>query len=249
MIGKFGLFATWLSKRRFDPVLFVAALVEIPRWTFAFLAIHEPVWAGIALGALLSWAAKRGWDAFFASGSKWMLSLNLFSLATAVAVISPVLYAMTYGPVSQVHLPETLAALGPSALGIWAILLALTTFIPLVQVACATYYLRPAMGEFDASELEQAFDEAMQALERMPQSTQAAPAVESAPANNIVFTERHLSEAEPVATNGNHMRLMWKSYRAAGKSLTQADAAVAYDLTVDPRTVANKRRKEQWDKD
>ena len=55
-------FGRWM-RRNFDFALILAALVEIPRWTVTFLAIHEPLWVGIPLGALLAYATSEGWRA------------------------------------------------------------------------------------------------------------------------------------------------------------------------------------------
>lgn len=93
----------WL-KDHVDLALVLAAATEIPRWTVAFLAINEPLWVGVPLGALLAWALKEGWTTYFRTKQGIVLALNLAALATAILVITPVLYAMTYVPVDEVDL-------------------------------------------------------------------------------------------------------------------------------------------------
>jgi hypothetical protein len=123
---------TWL-KLHFDFALILAAAVEIPRWTVTFLAIHEPLWVGIPLGALLAYATSEGWKAYFVDTRRYkLLAFNIASLAAATFVITPVLFSMASAPIDEIDL----AALLPSAwLLAWAGVLAVTTFAPLIQLA------------------------------------------------------------------------------------------------------------------
>lgn len=121
----------WL-KENVDFAFFLAAFTETPRWTVAFMAVHEPMLVGVPLGVLLSFATARAWRKFFETRNWWLFSFNALSMLIAVAVIAPVLYAMTTVPADQVDLSKVLS---PVWLGVWASLLALTTFIPLVQLA------------------------------------------------------------------------------------------------------------------
>jgi hypothetical protein len=123
---------TWL-KLHFDFALILAAAVEIPRWTVTFLAIHEPLWVGIPLGALLAYATSEGWKAYFVDTRRYkLLAFNVASLAAATFVITPVLFSMASAPIDEIDL----AALLPSAwLLAWAGVLAVTTFAPLIQLA------------------------------------------------------------------------------------------------------------------
>ena len=120
-------------QRHFDAALLLAAAVEIPRWTVTFLAIHEPLWVGVPLGALLAYAASEGWKAYFVDNRRWvLLCFNVATLLAATFVITPVLFAMASGPIEALDLTRILPA--PWLLA-WAGVLAVTTFAPLIQLA------------------------------------------------------------------------------------------------------------------
>jgi len=120
-------------QRHFDAALLLAAAVEIPRWTVTFLAIHEPLWVGVPLGALLAYAASEGWKAYFVDNRRWvLLCFNVATLLAATFVITPVLFAMASGPIEQLDLTRILPAQWLLA---WAGVLAVTTFAPLIQLA------------------------------------------------------------------------------------------------------------------
>jgi len=135
------------TKRHFDFALILAALVEIPRWTVTFLAIHEPLWVGIPLGALLAYATSEGWRAYFADPRRIkLLCFNIASLAAATFVITPVLFSMASAPIDEIDL----AALLPFGwLLAWSGVLAVTTFAPLIQLAAvkSTPAQSPASGQ------------------------------------------------------------------------------------------------------
>lgn len=115
-----------------DFALFLAVFTETPRWAVAFMAINEPLWVGVPLGVLLAFATSHAWRAYFETKSRGLFVFNVVSILIAVLVIAPVLYAMTD---AQAHEVNISAILDPVTKGIWATLLALTTFIPLVQLA------------------------------------------------------------------------------------------------------------------
>ena len=120
-------------QRHFDAALLLAAAVEIPRWTVTFLAIHEPLWVGVPLGALLAYAASEGWKAYFVDNRRWvLLTFNVATLLAATFVITPVLFALASGPIEQLDLTRILPAQWLLAL---AGVLAVTTFAPLIQLA------------------------------------------------------------------------------------------------------------------
>lgn len=138
----------WMQ-RHFDAALMLAAAVEIPRWTVTFLAIHEPLWVGVPLGALLAYAASEGWKGYFADKRRWfLLCFNVVSLCAATFVITPVLYAMASGPVEQLDLTRILP---PQWLAAWAGVLAVTTFAPLIQLAAVKAAPRNAAHAPDAA--------------------------------------------------------------------------------------------------
>lgn len=122
----------WMA-HHFDAALLLAAAVEIPRWTVTFLAIHEPLWVGIPLGALLAYATSEGWKAYFLDTHRYkLLAFNIASLAAATFVITPVLFSMASAPINEIDLA---ALLPPVWLLAWAGVLAVTTFAPLIQLA------------------------------------------------------------------------------------------------------------------
>ena len=124
--------------KRIDIAMVAAAIVEVPRWYVAFAAIKEPWWAAVPMGILLAWGASAGWKAYFADRRRWLLlAINVTSLAGALIVIAPVLYAMTFTPLDEINLALVMSQ---ELLMAWAATLAITTFIPLVQIAAVKMY-------------------------------------------------------------------------------------------------------------
>lgn len=115
-----------------DFALFLAVFTETPRWAVAFMAINEPLWVGVPLGVLLAFATSHAWRKYFETRSTPLLIFNVISVGIAVAVIAPVLFAMTDTLPDDVNIKEVLPVVG---VGVWSTLLALTTFMPLVQLA------------------------------------------------------------------------------------------------------------------
>lgn len=138
--------AGFVRFNRVDWPLVLAAFVEIPRWSVAFLAIHEPWVFGVPLAAIITWSMKAGWSRYFERKSSLILALNIASLVVAVVVITPVLYLMTNPAgeaqmnlvgfwIPQVNLSDfTLEDVQPVTL-LWSFALALTTFIPLIALS------------------------------------------------------------------------------------------------------------------
>lgn len=135
--------------KRIDIAMIAAAIVEVPRWYVAFAAIKEPWWAAVPMGILLAWGASAGWKAYFADKRRWLLlAINVTSLAGALIVIAPVLYAMTFTPLDDINLALIMSQ---ELLIAWAATLAVTTFIPLVQIAAVKMYsVTPAQDDDDA---------------------------------------------------------------------------------------------------
>lgn len=128
--------------KRIDIAMVAAAIVEVPRWYVAFAAIKEPWWAAVPMGILLAWGASAGWKAYFADRRRWLLlAINVTSLAGALIVIAPVLYAMTFTPLDEINLALVMSQ---ELLMAWAATLAITTFIPLVQIAAVKMYASSA---------------------------------------------------------------------------------------------------------
>lgn len=121
----------WL-RNNVDFALFLAVFTETPRWAVAFMAVNEPLWVGVPLGVLLAFATSHAWRAYFETKHHGLFAFNVASILVAVAVIAPVLFAMTSAPADQVNISDVLSDWWR---GVWALLLALTTFIPLVQLA------------------------------------------------------------------------------------------------------------------
>jgi hypothetical protein len=112
--------------------LLLAVLTEVPRWTFAFRAVNEPLWAGVPLAVLIAFAAAHAWEEYFFEHDWLLLALNLVSVLFAVFTIAPVLYAMIDAEAHEVNI----AHIFPVAVRwLWAVVLACTTFLPLIQLA------------------------------------------------------------------------------------------------------------------
>jgi hypothetical protein len=128
----------WKKITGIDYAMIAAAVVEVPRWAVAFAAIREPWWAAVPMGLLLAWAASAGWKSYFEDKSrKLLLVINATSLVGALVVIAPVLYAMTFQPLDAINLAQILP---PNLLWLWAVVLSITTFVPLIQVAAVKAY-------------------------------------------------------------------------------------------------------------
>jgi DNA-binding transcriptional regulator YiaG len=115
-----------------------AALVEIPRYTAAFLAIHEPWYIGVPLAALLAWSTKSAWEYVFERGwrKSWIVTiLDIVALAVAVCIITPVIYLMMSAPIDQIDMTTfDLWTADPVQL-FWSFCMSLCTFLPLMLVA------------------------------------------------------------------------------------------------------------------
>lgn len=121
----------WLQNN-IDFALFLAVFTETPRWTVVFVAVHESVFIGIPLGVLLAFATSKAWRTYFETRDRNLLYLNISSMVIAVLVIAPVLFAMTQVEAKDVQIANVL---NTPLVWTWAFLLALTTFIPLGQLA------------------------------------------------------------------------------------------------------------------
>ncbi len=164
--------------KRIDIAMIAAAIVEVPRWYVAFAAIKEPWWAAVPMGILLAWGASAGWKAYFANKRRWLLlGINVTSLVGALIVIAPVLYAMTFTPLDEINLALIMSQ---NLLIAWAATLAVTTFIPLVQIAAVKMY--SAAPQDDDTDDETAEDETPQiAQDDAPLPYVPAPVAERKP--------------------------------------------------------------------
>lgn len=117
-------------KRNVTFGLVLAIATEAPRWAFAFVGANEPVAAGVAVAILMAYAAAQGWDEYFRRRDALLLSLNLGQIASALVIITPVVYAMALG-----HETEMRAVVAGWYLWVWCGTLVLSTFLPLVVVA------------------------------------------------------------------------------------------------------------------
>lgn len=128
--------------RNTDWALIFAAATEIPRWTIAFIAVNEPWWVGVPLGALLSWALREGWETYFETKNRWMLAINSFALFAATIVISPVLYNMIFSDIHSITLSNFHITEVDPFLMFWSSVLAFITFLPLIQISASRSYSR-----------------------------------------------------------------------------------------------------------
>lgn len=138
----------WNLWRQLDKALILAALVEVPRWSVAFLAIHEPWIFGVPLAIIITWSMQAGWSRFFKKGGNLILALDLLALTIAVAIITPVLYLMTEptGATQQI-LFMSIPVVNISNFSLqdmnwvklfWSFCLALSTFLPLIGLAAVS---------------------------------------------------------------------------------------------------------------
>lgn len=112
--------------------LVLAVATEAPRWVFAFVGAHEPVWAGIAVAVLLSFAAAQGWDEYFRKPDPLLLCMLVAQIASALIIITPVVLAMAQGEGHAVQLKNILTVW---VLWVWSATLVVSTFLPLIIVA------------------------------------------------------------------------------------------------------------------
>lgn len=133
----FSVVGTW-AKSNLDATLVLAIATETPRWTVVFTALHEPAWIGVTMGVLISWAAKRGWNAWNKQRNRHgLFVLNTWVLLSAVAIMSPVLLEMTKHPIEHVNVSDALLGLHKYAVWLWVLLVAQSTFMPLIQAVVA----------------------------------------------------------------------------------------------------------------
>lgn len=233
-------FGTW-AKDHVDLALILAAATEIPRWTVAFLAIHEPLWVGVPLGALLAWALKDGWNGYFRTKRLGLLALNLAALTTAICVITPVLYAMTYVPVEEVNLTMVFGDKMAYRMA-WAGLLALSTFLPLIQLSAVRSI--ESMADNDEIPLTP------KVTKRHPESDKTSPSDKTkrtpkAPVITEKDTEALLADVDMVEDKTpDKMADFWKmAYSQCGRK-GEADNLTAMQFGKKPRTIA--RHRESW---
>lgn len=112
--------------------LVLAIATEAPRWVFAFVGAHEPVWAGIAVAVLMSFAAAQGWDEYWKRRDSLLLSMLVGQVASAMVIITPVIFAMAMGAGHGMQIRDIVA---PWYLWVWAGTLVVSTFLPLIVVA------------------------------------------------------------------------------------------------------------------
>lgn len=130
-------FTGW-AREKFDATLVLAIATETPRWTVVFITLHEPAWIGVTMGVLISWAAKKGWNAWTHNKERWgLFFLNVWVLVSAVLIMAPVLYEMTQHQIHDVNVAQSLIEFSDNALWVWTILVAQSTFMPLIQAVVA----------------------------------------------------------------------------------------------------------------
>lgn len=112
--------------------LVLAIATEAPRWVFAFVGAHEPVWAGIAVAVLMSFAAAQGWDEYWKRRDSLLLSMLVGQVASAMVIITPVIFAMAMSAGHGMQIKDIVA---PWYLWVWAGTLVVSTFLPLIVVA------------------------------------------------------------------------------------------------------------------
>lgn len=122
--------------RRMDWALLLAGLVEIPRWSVAFMAIHEPAVFGVPLAAIITWSMSAGWEHYFRRPQdRLILFFNVLALAISTVIITPVLYLLTQAGTFRVVMTDFRLAEVDVFRLVWALALALGTFLPLISLA------------------------------------------------------------------------------------------------------------------
>lgn len=170
--------------------LVLAIVTEVPRWTFAFAAAHEPIWAGCALAALMSYAAAHAWEEYFARHDRLLLLLNSLSLGFGVFTISPVIFAMTSGGGHSVQITTVLPT---PLLWAWSIVLASTTFLPLIQVAVVEVRRRERMQPIVQPEAQ---TKPKKAAPAQPESVQPVTSIVQEPAQST--EDAQSADGEPA---------------------------------------------------
>jgi uncharacterized membrane protein (DUF441 family) len=170
----------WI-KRNWDATLVLAIATETPRWTVVFITLHEPAWIGVTMGVLISWAAKKGWNAWTHDRTRHgLFALNAWVLISAVAIMTPVLLDMTQHKIEDVDVVRTLQALHMYAPIVWSFLVAQSTFMPLIQVVFALHspHATVEVAHIEANNLQiatlQPIAEALQPVAEDMQSPQDA---------------------------------------------------------------------------
>jgi len=202
--------------------LLLAVLTEVPRWTFAFRAVNEPLWAGIPLAILIAFAAAHAWEEYFAEHDPLLLALNVVSLVFAVFTIAPVLYAMIDSPAHEVSIA---AIFPPTIQWMWASVLACTTFLPLIQLAVVEARRRERV-------------EVGRVLRVIPQPAQAPKPQGAPPSKQIQARKEDNPQPEQLqpaqdamAISLDELRSKAQVLRSKGKTLDEIAAQVGKSTT------------------
>lgn len=186
--------ARWLRdwvRANVDFAFVLAVFTETPRWTVTFLAIHEPLWIGVPLGVMLAFATSKAWKYYFATRSWKMFAFNVAAIALAVFVIAPVLYAMIGHKPDEVDITGVL----PDSWmrWVWSAGMALTTFIPLVQLAVVHGHTQP-----------QHTDTHEDSISVLSPQRKALPEHKPKPTNNKRLDDALIQEIRVLTRDGQH---------------------------------------------
>ena len=208
---------------RVDLAMLAAAVVEVPRWAVAFMAIREPAYAAIPMGLLLAWAASAGWKAYFEDRRRYLLlCINVASLVGALVVIAPVLFAMTFQPLDAIDLSQVLPR---NLLWAWAATLAITTFVPLVQVAAVKAYHARSAAPFLAQPAQPRADAPQPTQEPAPQDADA-PATLTPAQRRAQIREQEITDPAQIAAQfGVSLRTAQTDIAQVRKALRQTNGA------------------------
>lgn len=143
--------------KRVDWALLLAGLVEIPRWSVAFMAIHEPAVFGVPLAAIITWSMSSGWELYFRRPQeRLILAFNLLALGISTVIITPVLYLLTQSGTFNVTMTDFRLLEVDGFRLVWALALALGTFLPLISLAAVRSRAERAEPETPRAEVETA---------------------------------------------------------------------------------------------
>ena len=177
------------------------------------MAIHEPAVFGVPLAAIITWSMSSGWELYFRRPQeKLILAFNLLALAISTIIITPVLYLLTQSGTFRVTMTDFRLMEVDGFRLVWALALALGTFLPLISLAAVR------------SRAERAEPETLRAKAETPRK-RAEPKPEPRP--------KPAPELEPVVADDRKQR----AWQMAQNGVTQEEIAATYGVST--RTVRN----------
>lgn len=204
--------------------LLLAGLVEIPRWSVAFMAIHEPAIFGVPLAAIITWSMSAGWERYFKNpkSNRLILFFCLLSVAVALIIITPVLYLLTEASSFRVKMTDFDTSNIDYFRLLWSFALGLSTFLPLIALAAVR-----ANNDGHEKDNPKVIPQKTRAVVT-PSVVETATPVES---SSVILIE---PEEEQTEQTDERKRLAWQMVQNGVK---QKEVASHFEVT--SRTVRN----------